>query len=162
VLDVPCVPSPKKHLKREDEQVAIASLRHPKDKQSDVAFLLNALGKLWLSGVEVDWSRFYTHEHRHRLPLPTYPFERQRYWIEPQKRANAIASGAGATAPIASTQDSLTKKPDIADWFYVPCLEAICISSVARTHKMETQTSCTLVFVDECGLGEALVKTART
>jgi acyl transferase domain-containing protein len=86
VLDVPCVPSPKKHLKREDEQVAIASLRHPKDKQSDVAFLLNALGKLWLSGVEVIGQGFYAHERRHRLPLPTYPFERQRYWIEPQKR----------------------------------------------------------------------------
>jgi len=145
-----------KHLKREDEQVAIASLRHPKDKQSDVAFLLNALGKLWLSGVKVDWSRFYTHEHRHRLPLPTYPFERQRYWIEPQKRE--IASGAGATAPIASTQDSLTKKLDIADWFYVPVWKQSVSPALLGHTEVETQTSCTLVFVDECGLGEALVK----
>jgi acyl transferase domain-containing protein len=154
----------KKHLNREDGQVAIASsatapiasLRHPKDKQSDVAFLLNALGKLWLSGVKVDWSRFYTHEHRHRLPLPTYPFERQRYWIEPQKRE--IASGAGATAPIASTQDSLTKKLDIADWFYVPVWKQSVSPALLGHTEVETQTSCTLVFVDECGLGEALVK----
>jgi acyl transferase domain-containing protein len=156
----------KKHLNGEDGQVAIsssatapiASLRHPKDKQPDVAFLLNTLGKLWLSGVEVKWSGFYVHERRHRLPLPTYPFKRQRYWIEPQKRANAIASGAGATAPIASTQESLSKKPDIADWFYLPVWKQSVSPALLGHTKMETQTSCTLVFVDECGLGEALVK----
>ncbi|MEH2447430.1 MAG: SDR family NAD(P)-dependent oxidoreductase [Nostoc sp.] len=71
----------KKHL----DSPGLSSLRHPQEKQSDVTFVLNTLGKLWLYGVEVDWSRFYTHEHRHRLPLPTYPFERQRYWIEPEK-----------------------------------------------------------------------------
>jgi acyl transferase domain-containing protein/acyl carrier protein len=134
-----------KHLNRENEQVAIASLRHPKHKQSDVAFLLNALGKLWLSGVEVDWSRFYAHERRHRLPLPTYPFERQRYWIEPQKRTEAIAS----------TQESLSKKPDIADWFYLPVWK----QSVPPTLlEQRLVAPCTLVFVDQCGLGESLVK----
>jgi thioesterase domain-containing protein/acyl carrier protein len=40
------------------------------------------LGKLWLGGVQIDWSKFYASEQRYRLPLPTYPFERQRYWIE--------------------------------------------------------------------------------
>ncbi|MEH1767287.1 MAG: SDR family NAD(P)-dependent oxidoreductase [Nostoc sp.] len=71
----------KKHL----DSPGLSSLRHPKEKQSDITFLLNTLGKLWLYGVQVDWSRFYTNERRHRLPLPTYPFERQRYWIEPEK-----------------------------------------------------------------------------
>ncbi|MCC5601616.1 type I polyketide synthase [Nostoc favosum] len=63
----------------------LSSLRYAYDRQSDVAFILNTLGHLWLEGVKVDWSGFYAHERRHRLPLPTYPFERQRYWIEPQK-----------------------------------------------------------------------------
>ncbi len=66
-----------------DTQVILSSLRHPKIQQSDLAFLLNTLGKLWLNGVQVNWSRFYAHERRHRIPLPTYPFEQQRYWIEP-------------------------------------------------------------------------------
>ncbi|HEY9665696.1 MAG TPA: type I polyketide synthase, partial [Coleofasciculaceae cyanobacterium] len=148
----------KKHLNREDGQIAIASgagatapiasLHHPKDKQSDVAFFLNALGKLWLSGVEVDWSGFYAHERRHRLPLPTYPFERQRYWIEPQKQVSASTS----------TQDSLTKKPDIADWFYLPVWKQSVSPTLLEHREAQTQTSCMLVFVDECGLGEALVK----
>ncbi len=65
------------------EPVILSSLRHPQNRQSDNAFLLNTLGKLWLAGGAIDWSGFYANEHRHRLPLPTYPFERQRYWINP-------------------------------------------------------------------------------
>ncbi|GAB1538700.1 hypothetical protein NUACC21_13640 [Scytonema sp. NUACC21] len=73
------------HLEKVAKQVVLSSLPHVKEKQSDVAGLLQTLGRLWLSGVQIDWSGFYRHERRHRLPLPTYPFERQRYWIEPPK-----------------------------------------------------------------------------
>ncbi len=64
----------------------LPTLRNSCDRQSDVAFLLNTLGQLWLAGVQIDWQGFYADERRHRVPLPTYPFERQRYWIEPQKQ----------------------------------------------------------------------------
>ncbi|WP_414582658.1 SDR family NAD(P)-dependent oxidoreductase [Scytonema sp. PCC 10023] len=67
------------------DQVVLPSLRHSYERQPDLALLLKTLGQLWLSGVQIDWSGFYANERRHRLPLPTYPFERQRYWIEPQK-----------------------------------------------------------------------------
>nr|WP_318528447.1 non-ribosomal peptide synthetase/type I polyketide synthase [Plectonema radiosum] len=77
----------KKHVDKAAEQVILSSLRHPQDQQSDVAFLLNALGRLWLAGIQVDWAGFYAGSQRHRLPLPTYPFERQRYWISPPKVA---------------------------------------------------------------------------
>ncbi|ASC71029.1 type I polyketide synthase [Halomicronema hongdechloris C2206] len=66
----------------------LASLRHPHQQQSDMAFLLNTLGNLWLAGVPIDWSGFYAYEQRHRVHLPTYPFERQRYWIESPKTNN--------------------------------------------------------------------------
>ena len=77
----------KKHVDKAAEQVILSSLRHPQDQQSDVAFLLNALGRLWLAGIQVDWAGFYAGSQHHRLPLPTYPFERQRYWIEPPQVA---------------------------------------------------------------------------
>jgi acyl transferase domain-containing protein/acyl carrier protein/predicted O-methyltransferase YrrM len=67
------------------DKVVLPSLRYSYDRQSDIAFLLNTLGQLWLCGVHSDWSGFYANERRHRIPLPTYPFERQRYWIEPQQ-----------------------------------------------------------------------------
>src|SRR5262249_46211684 len=46
------------------------------------AFALGALGRLWLGGAAVSWSGFWQREERRRLRLPTYPFERRRYWIE--------------------------------------------------------------------------------
>jgi acyl transferase domain-containing protein len=46
-----------------------------------VAAVITALGRLWLAGVEVDWAGFAAGERRHRVPLPTYPFERTRYWL---------------------------------------------------------------------------------
>lgn len=62
----------------------ISSLRRATEAQSDSTFLLTSVGRLWLAGVEIAWSDFYAHESRLRLPLPTYPFERQRHWIDPQ------------------------------------------------------------------------------
>jgi acyl transferase domain-containing protein/acyl carrier protein len=128
--------------------VGLCSLRHPKEKQSDVAFVLNTLGKLWLYGVQVDWSGFYAHEYRHRLPLPTYPFERQRYWIEDYKHRQD-----NSAKPV-----SFGKKPDIADWFYLPLWKQSIPTVMLNQKELVTQKSCTLVFIDECGLGNELVK----
>ncbi|MEQ9672603.1 SDR family NAD(P)-dependent oxidoreductase [Coleofasciculus sp. G2-EDA-02] len=135
------------------ERVVLSSLRHPQDKQSDVAFILNTLGKLWLEGVQVDWSGFHLHEKRdllkaarlrYRIPLPTYPFERQRYWIDPpEESAN-------------SRQVTLSKKPNIADWFYVPSWKRS-ITSTCKVNGTSVHSSI-LVFVDECGLGVQLVE----
>ncbi|MDZ8257290.1 MAG: beta-ketoacyl synthase N-terminal-like domain-containing protein [Nostoc sp. ChiQUE01b] len=73
------------------DRVVLPSLRHSYERQSDIAFLLNTLGQLWLAGVQIDWAGFYSHQRRDRLPLPTYPFERQRYWIEPHKQTQVVA-----------------------------------------------------------------------
>ncbi|MBP5972976.1 SDR family oxidoreductase [Brasilonema sp. CT11] len=130
------------------EPVALTSLRHPQDQQSDVAFLLNTLGKLWLFGVQVNWSCLYANERRHRIPLPTYPFERQRYWISRQAQPRDVRA----------TQVSLGKKPDIADWFYLPLWKQSAPPELLGKGDLAEQKSCTLVFIDECGLGEELVK----
>jgi acyl transferase domain-containing protein/thioesterase domain-containing protein len=86
----------RQHLDGSKGRVVLSSIRHPKEQKSDIAFILNTLGRLWLAGVEVDWSGFYKDERRHRIPLPTYPFERQRYWIEPAEQPRSFfASQAG-------------------------------------------------------------------
>nr|CAD19093.1 StiJ protein [Stigmatella aurantiaca Sg a15] len=49
--------------------------------------LLGSLGALYESGVDVDWAGFDRDYPRRRLPLPTYAFQRERYWVEPQEGA---------------------------------------------------------------------------
>jgi amino acid adenylation domain-containing protein len=49
---------------------------------SDLADFLNAAGELWKAGVPIDWSSFFAGQERSRVHLPTYPFERQSYWID--------------------------------------------------------------------------------
>jgi acyl carrier protein len=69
------------------DRVALASLPHAADAQPDRAFILGTLGNLWLAGIEPDWAGIHRHERRGRVPLPTYPFERQRYLRLPSKRS---------------------------------------------------------------------------
>ncbi|MCH9648350.1 MAG: amino acid adenylation domain-containing protein [Deltaproteobacteria bacterium] len=83
----------------------VPTLPGPKDPAGSLETTLTALGRLWQSGVPVDWQGFYRHEHRHRRTLPTYPFERRRYWVEPSQELVSESSGG-------------TRK--LADWFYLP------------------------------------------
>src|SRR4029077_13183512 len=59
----------------------IATLRHPKQADPDASFLLHALARFWLAGGEVDGTAFWAGERRRRVALPSYPFERRRYWV---------------------------------------------------------------------------------
>jgi thioesterase domain-containing protein/acyl carrier protein len=79
-----------RHPDKSMEQVSLTTVRHPKEKiASDVAFILTSMGKLWLAGVKIDWKGFYENERRRRVTLPSYPFERKRYWIDTPKRTTA-------------------------------------------------------------------------
>lgn len=70
------------------QQIAIASLADNAENEAEWNALLKAVGQLWLAGVTIDWSNFYQDETRQRIPLPTYPFERQRFWIDPLPHPN--------------------------------------------------------------------------
>jgi acyl transferase domain-containing protein/thioesterase domain-containing protein/acyl carrier protein len=86
------------------------TMRHPKEASSDVAVALAAAGRAWEAGVELRADALFAGEERHRVPLPTYPFERQRYWVEPDTpdTVRAVAKGV------------LRKRPHIDEWFSAP------------------------------------------
>jgi amino acid adenylation domain-containing protein len=44
--------------------------------------LLKALGTLWAAGFQPQWEAVHTGERRQRVSLPTYPFERKRFWLD--------------------------------------------------------------------------------
>ncbi|MHC5857704.1 type I polyketide synthase [Nostoc sp.] len=130
-----------------NQSIVLNSMRHPKEQKSDVAFLLNTLGRLWLAGVQVDWDGFYVTEQRHRMPLPTYPFERQRYWIESQ----TIDSSN-------NRQIQLSKNPNIGDWFYLPSWKQVKLLEPFQKRRLVKQKLCWLVFVDSSKLGAQIVQ----
>ena len=67
---------------------------------------LDLIGRLWLAGVDIDWAALHSDHRPGRVPLPTYPFERRRFWIDP--------------APANQTRRSDERRDDIANWFYLP------------------------------------------
>jgi phthiocerol/phenolphthiocerol synthesis type-I polyketide synthase E len=82
----------------------VASLRRRDDEP---AALLEAAGRLWTSGVALDWSAFFAGRRPRRVSLPTYPFERRRYWVDPPARSRATPRPA-------------ERREDPAEWLYVP------------------------------------------
>lgn len=92
---------------RKAERV-IELVRHPKEETGDMAFLTSALGQLWNAGIDLAWDKLNPARGR-RISLPTYPFKRDSFWIAPGK------SAAG----------TLSKQPDMADWFWSPSWKSV-------------------------------------
>lgn len=126
--------------------VAFTSMRHPMDTQQDLPFVLTTLGKLWLAGVKIDWRKVHSNESRRRVALPTYPFERQRFWP-------ALSESEGARPKISKALPE--KRRDISNWFYIPSWKR---SFPPAPRQLVPSKTCWLVFTDEYGLGDQLVK----
>ncbi|MEV0457337.1 CurL C-terminal domain-containing protein, partial [Catellatospora methionotrophica] len=61
----------------------------------DAAFdLTDAVAAAWQAGLAVDWAAYYGDEARGRVPLPTYPFTRRRFWLERPRAAAGSPNGA--------------------------------------------------------------------
>ncbi|HUR02888.1 MAG TPA: SDR family NAD(P)-dependent oxidoreductase [Nonomuraea sp.] len=64
----------------------VTTMGHRRQSAEAGAVLAEALGALWVNGVDLDWTAWSG--RRARVPLPTYPFERQRYWVAPDRPAS--------------------------------------------------------------------------
>jgi NAD(P)-dependent dehydrogenase (short-subunit alcohol dehydrogenase family) len=133
---------------------------HGQQKQDPHAFLLTTLGKLWLAGVPMDWHGYYTHEKRQRVILPTYPFERQRYWISggDSSLARAFASASQEQKQVLAPAEILAglKKEELADWFYLPGWKHAAPQLPAPLSEEGETTLRWLLFLDELGVAEQL------
>ncbi len=72
---------------------AVPALRggHPEART-----LLGALAELWTRGVEVDWGRAFAASDARRVRLPSYAFQRRRYWLEVASAGGSAAAGLDA------------------------------------------------------------------
>ena len=88
-----------------------------------MAGLLMTLGSLWGAGVPVEWNGLQRERPPRRVPLPSYPFERQRYWLDPREdRPDSVADGG--------------RRADLSQWFYEPSWKrsALVPTSSRRSH----------------------------
>ena len=83
----------------------LSSLPAATEATADAEVMLSSLGALWERGAAVNWPALHAGERRRRVSLPTYPFERQTYWI-------GRPDFPGADAP--------SEARDPAEWFFVP------------------------------------------
>lgn len=131
------------HPLRTADHTVCSVLPHVRNVDADRGNSFAAcLGKLWLSGARIDWLALHGGENRHRIPLPTYPFERQRFFIAP-------SAGTGSKGR--------EVRQDPADWFYRPSWKR---GTIPAAGDLKPIKRC-LVFTDNLGLGRTLGKTLQ-
>lgn len=128
----------------------LSTTRHRHELHPDDQHLLKTVAQLWLSGVPIDWARVHEGERCLRVALPTYPFERQRYWIEKGEQKPAVARSGRKQSP--------------HDWFYVPTWKQLGPARRVKESGDEdrTQKPLWLVFCDGLGVGQAICAQLRS
>jgi len=96
----------RQHASAGADQVIVSSLSDGYSGQGDAASLMSALGAVWMSGAPVDWAAVHCGEQRTRVSLPTYPFERKRYWLEAPAAAAAESVSIAPNGPAITTNFS--------------------------------------------------------
>lgn len=133
------------HPSRAATQPVFNSVRHPDEPVHDQAFMLGVLGGLWVAGMEIDWRAFHGDEQRSKVPLPTYPFERRRYWID------APARGA-----VTQAADPAARRADTSEWLS----EVVWRRAPLATREVEAAGS-VLLFAPATPTGELLATQFR-
>ena len=106
--------------------------------------VLTALTELWELGAPLEWSRV-RQGHARRVSLPTYPFERNRFWIDPVKGSPRSMASAGKASPAQAAE----KDPNVSRWFWMP-------SPRLASPVLENRSDCGawIVYGGRGGLGE--------
>ena len=125
----------KRQLRTGAAQATLSSLPHRDARHSELAHILGSLGQLWLAGAQIDWAGFNLGRRARRVPLPTYPFEHQAYWLAPTGRSSTESAVA-----------EQKKSTEVADWFFVPSWKRTITPGLAAQKALNSRESNWLVF----------------
>jgi acyl transferase domain-containing protein len=126
----------------------VTSLRHAQDTRCDWDVLLHAAAVLWTSGAALSRDRLYAGERRRRIPLPSYPFERQQFWIAPPQTSAEAPGGR----PMRAERQAMDA------WFTLPSWKRSMPPKPPRSTEQHSQGRCWLILHDPCGLGDVLAQ----
>jgi acyl transferase domain-containing protein len=97
---------------RKSAEVAGCAVGSTRREQDERQALLESLGGLWTAGLALDWERLFPTGGR-RVPLPTYPWQRARYWHETAPRDHLPRSGEH---PLLGEGRELFTRTDLRVW----------------------------------------------
>lgn len=125
-------------------QKAINIIRPASITVADDKYLIHKLGLLWLQGVSINWENYYATQKRYRVSLPSYPFEKQRYWSLVDKYRAGVFQWENAT------------QANQADCLYMPIWKRSYKAGIDNFVKDFPAT--VLIFQDEFGLSDSIIE----
>jgi amino acid adenylation domain-containing protein len=145
------------------DQPIISSLSDGFSGVGDELSLMSALGSLWLAGAQPDWKALYGNERRLRVSLPTYPFERKRYWLpEPAADEFSTQLPAASAADFISTE---TSSPDLEKMELVTTpaqADAVAVATTAFSRTDRIRAALAEIFEDLSGVNLSQADGATT
>jgi acyl transferase domain-containing protein/acyl carrier protein len=124
----------------------LASQCHPNRREQNGDQPALCVARLWIAGVELDYQAFFNLTHGRRVPLPTYPFERQSFWMRsPESRS----------APL---EEANSARRDISDWIYSPVWSRAEPLDFTPAKTSDSAVQQVLILGRQDGLSERLYK----
>ena len=101
-------------------------------QQSDCSSILSCLAQLYNIGIAINWQAVTKNYNAKKISLPTYPFQRQRYWFELTQRNNTVRTikklaihpllGAPLSSPLKQTIFQCDVQPEAINWLQHHCI----------------------------------------
>jgi pimeloyl-ACP methyl ester carboxylesterase/NAD(P)-dependent dehydrogenase (short-subunit alcohol dehydrogenase family)/aryl carrier-like protein len=133
-------------LATDSNQIQTAWLPSLRPRKEDWQQILQTLGFLYTSGLAINWQNFERGYNRQKVALPTYPFQRQSYWLEPNVQAN----NSKVKVYLPSSEQLQTQKPE----FYQ--IEWQVYSGELNTQLTSENNKPWLIFADQQGLSKQI------
>ena len=142
----------KRLLDPESPHSVIGTMRAEAEGGSDLTETLRAVGAMWVAGRPIAWPALHDSALPGRVPLPGYPFERQRFALDVTSRRSVASDSVGWDD---------RKNPDVGEWYYLPTWKRTPLLSMLITPERPELESpsdddCWLVLVDGHGIAPAV------
>lgn len=131
----------RQHPLADSAAAILSSQAHPQKQAQNERQMASVIGQLWCAGVDIDWAACHPGRQARRVPLPTYPFQRQSYWTDMPEPGSEAAASSVRTG---------------SDAFHVPVWQRTEPANASST--AVPVEGCTLVFAEESGLADALIR----
>ncbi|MGB6169812.1 MAG: SDR family NAD(P)-dependent oxidoreductase [Geitlerinemataceae cyanobacterium] len=141
----------------QSEGLWLPSLRPP---QEDWQQLLSSLAELYVQGIPVDWQGFDGDYSRVRENLPTYPFQRQRYWLEAPQwyRSGKFDRSYDTNPKNQNGKSTQIERSQTAEKSLENCLYEVEWQLQSRQKAGALSPKHWLILADRQGVGEALAQ----